>query len=142
MEQITQNLSMSRSSKQHDDLHEALLHTQDILERASIPFMLLDETARCMLDEDPRLTMDEISIGVKTRYLTESCKSILKMWEPKAEFTKVYITFEHRGVPVVIWLIENDYQFFQNPDVRFYCATEFYIPNPFKEYWKNKDLIK
>lgn len=127
----------------HEKIHEALMYSQEVLERSSIPFMLLDETAhQIMKTEMPTFRLSEISIGIMKRHWTESGKSIFNMIVPQAEETNMNISYTVGDVPVIMWIIEREFSFFQYPDVRFYFNSEFKIPNPWREYWKSRDLIK
>jgi len=125
-----------------DKLHDALLHVQDALERSMIPFLVLGDTAKQIIDSElPVFDLDFIHIGVLRRHLTYSCLSILKdlLYDPQT--TDDRIDYIHNGVPVRIDVIGNYYSFFENPDSRFYTLSEFKIPNPFSEYWKKKDDV-
>lgn len=126
----------------HDQLHEALLYTQDMLERCMIPFVALDDLAHSFMYNEPSFKMEELSFGVMRRHWTESGRAMFRTLVKGADLTNVNVSFYYKSVPVVIWIIERDYAFFKNPDSKYYCATEFCIPNPFRDYWKSRDLIK
>lgn len=137
------NSTLNQSTKYtHDELHEALLKAEDILDRALCPFILIDETAKQLLTESPTLDLPEISIAVMKKHWTPEVKSIVMMYQKDIELNKVNAMFKVGVVPVVIWVIERDYSFFQNPDTRWYYQTQFRIPNPFRQYWKDRDLIR
>src|SRR3990167_10191583 len=121
----------------HDQLHEALFFAQDVLERSSIPFIVLGDTAKCIIDNElPNLTGDKIELGVTKRHLTHSCILTLESLT-KCDLLKDSIKFTHYDVPIEVKVINGDYPYFANPDVRYYHITEFKIPNPFSEYWEN-----
>ncbi len=125
----------------HDQLHDALFFAQDILERSSIPFMVLGETAKCIIDNElPNLTGDKVEVGVTKRHLTRSCLETLKSLVKCTVDND--IKFDYHGVPVEVKVIEGNYSYFTNPDVRYYHVTEFKTPNPFPEYWENRDNIQ
>ena len=125
----------------HERLQVALLDVQDRLDRASIPFVVVDYTAEQIRQELPHLTLDKISIGVERKHLTHTCFSILKGLIPKLETKGNTLYYEVNNVPIVIRIIERHYKVLERPDVRFYYLGEFRIPNPFDKYWKIKDFL-
>lgn len=126
----------------HQDVHDALMYVEDILERAQIPFFLLDEIAKKIWeDELPTLNIREIDIGILEKHLTDSCYKILKMIEPTIEKHHKTYSFNYKDVPVILWIINSDYDVFRNPDFKWYTTTQFRLPNPFKIYWNKRDVI-
>ncbi len=134
----------------HESVKEALFHIQDIMERSHLQFVLLDEVADQIANrEDPILNVCEISLGIRITDFTEYGSSTFKALAPAAnwkEFLHGYplttINYEYGSVPIVVWLIRNDLDLFRNPDTRFYYQSEFKVPNPFRDYWKNRNLIR
>lgn len=132
----------------HDQLHDTLLFTQDMLERSQIPFVVLGELAMSMKEyEMPVLEANNVQLGVMVRYFNKDGRSTLDSLLTEAHVKDLYIddsivTFTHNDVPVRIDIIKNHYLFFEYPDTRFYRLTEFRLPNPFDEYWKWKDQVK
>jgi hypothetical protein len=134
----------TNESFSHEDLHDALMYTQDVLERSQIPFVLLDTTGHTMLKNDSRLEGDRISIGIMRRHWTISGSSMLRSIVPGiiVDEDQKSALFEYKGVPVDVKIIDADLPFFKNPNKIFYYLSEFYLPNPFDEYWKMKDKIE
>lgn len=134
----------------HESIREALFNVQDILERSQIQFMLLDELAKQIAEgEDPDLSSSEISLGVMRQDFTESGSSTLRSLVPDAGWRDFRhdeelsnISYTYGSVPVVIWIIHNKMSVFDNPETKYYYQTEFRIPNPFKEYWRKRDLVR
>lgn len=124
-----------------EQAHTALLFIEDVFDRALMPFILLDELAQQIL-ENKVLDVCEISVGVREMNLTEYGRGVLMAYMPRSEWTKTTIYYEHEGVPIIIWRIHNDLEVFKHPDQVHYSIFDLYVPNPFKEYWKNRDLIK
>ena len=141
MDQMT-SMNSNQLIKTHEDILEALLFTQETLDRCMVPFVVLDDTARAIMINEPMLALPEISIGIKKNDWTKSGGEMVKMFIPSLEDNKINMMFTHRGIPVIMWFIENEYQFLKNPDVCFYQISQFHVPNPFKDYWKARDLIK
>ena len=139
MTQTTSNPSIKYS---HDKIQEALLQVDDYFERALIPYMLFDDIALQVYEDTPKFEVDEISCGVLRKNWTQSGSSIFRMYVPKLEYLKTSVNFTANGVPVIVWIIDNSYQFLENPDSRPYYTADFKLPNPFKDYWKARDLIK
>ena len=127
----------------HEQISDALLYAEDMLERSQIPFMLLGETAECLfLYEMPMFEGNIVHLGVFKRHLTDSTLSTLKDITKSSYIDDNIIKFEYKGVPIQIDIIHNTYPFFKNLDSKFYALTTFKIPNPFEDYWKWKDQIK
>lgn len=125
----------------HLSVRDALLYVEDLMERAVMPFVVLDETAKALYENQP-LEVREIDIGVLKKDLTEYGSATLKMLQPELEFHKKTASFEHGSVPVVVWIIESDMDCFKRPDTIFYEVTSFNIPNPFLEYWNKRNYIR
>lgn len=144
-EYLTENPKFS-----HEQVRDALFHVQDALERSQIQFVLLDEIAKQIAElEDPQLSASEISIGVRQQDFTESGSSTLRSIIPQAGWEAILhgeevanLSYNVGSVPVVIWIIHNDMGVVNNPDTRFFYQTEFRIPNPFREYWRKRDLLR
>lgn len=134
----------------HEQIRDALFHVQDALDRAQIQFVLLDEVAKQMVDqEDPLLEASEVSIGIRSQDFSESGSSTLRSIIPNAGWESILhgeelanLSYSHGSVPVVLWIIHNDLDVFKHPDLKFYYQTEFRLPNPFATYWRQRDLIK
>lgn len=123
----------------HEQLRDALFFTQDMLERSSLPFMLLGSIAKQMIEfEDPLLYDTKISLGIKRRDVHPDGIKALKAFLPQATFSDNKIFFIHEnGVPVHINYL-GDEQYFETPDTRFYYYTEFKVPNPFIKYYEDR----
>ena len=120
----------------------ALHYLEDKFERAMIPFVLLKNTAKNAVQNMNFDQDDPVEVGVVRKDYTESGRSILKMLLPEAEFGEDDIKLEHEGAPVHIKIINRNYKVFSNPDTVFYGVTEFRVPNPFKDYWKMRHLVR
>lgn len=141
--EIPQDEYKEKESFTHEQLSDALLYAEDLLERSMIPFMLLGETAEALfLFEAPVFEGNLVHIGVLKRHLTDSTYSTLKSLAKEYYADDNIFKFEYKGVPIEIDIIHNQYPFFQNLDSKFYALTTFRIPNPFEEYYKWKDQIK
>jgi len=122
----------------------ALYFIEDILQRSSISFILLGDTAKTIVDSvdgfDSTVTGD-ITIGILKKDLTESGQSFLKMLIPGIEISD-NMELEHEGTKIKIKVINRNYKVFKAPDFKFYKVTEFNIPNPFRGYWKMRHLVR
>ena len=127
----------------HEEIHEALLYIQDVLERSQINFVLLDEIAKKIYEEElPQLDVREIDIGILRREWHDVGRSLFKMIVPEAEWHTNTISLKKGRVPIVMWIIDNHLDVFKNPDSRWYTVTEFKLPNPFNVYWNKRNMIK
>lgn len=121
-------------------LMRALYDVQDILERALCSFVLLGDTARALQKEE-RLSGDGIYIGVMKKHLTKEAMSTIKVYLKDGVITEKGIEYTWDDVPVHVVFITQEYPFFENLDFRFYMANEYKIPNPFDDYWKNREGV-
>ena len=126
-------------------LTDALFDVLTLMESSLCPFFLLDETARQCISEsqriEPHLELDEITVGVNNRHMGQSVKEMIRTIKPHAEWLGRTVTYEHGEVPIVIWIIEREFEVLQNPDKIFFFTEDFYVPNPFRKYWKQRDLV-
>lgn len=136
------NGTLNESSFPHQKIEEALFYLEDMFDRAGIPFILLEGLAKQVFDNAPYFSLNQIDVGVEDKYLQETGMRMLKIVRPDIYRDQNSISFEHNGVPIIIWIIRKKWKFFQRPDSRFYATTHFQLPNPFKSYWKSRFLIK
>lgn len=126
----------------HDSLHDALFYIHDNLERASIPYMVGGDLALTMFEHGmPFFQSDKVEVLVPKKNLTYDCYSMLNSLI-KLEKTDFGYKTQYKEVPIYINVIESPSRYFTNPDTRIYYVEEFKLPNPFMEYWENKDTIK
>jgi hypothetical protein len=126
----------------HQQILDALYYLEDMMDRTNIPFFLLEGAAKQVSDNVPYLSLNQIDAGIEEKNLQITGIGTLKMVFPKLEIDQNTVSFEYHGVPIVIWIVHKNWKFFQNPDTVFYSTCNFRIPNPFKNYWKSRFLIK
>lgn len=135
-------LPVTKPKFTHSQIHDALMFTQELMERSSFyDFVLLGDIAKAIVSTDlPKFDADKIECGITHNQYTESGKS---MFYTVCMGYKIYprehedrLELEYKGIPVIIRLLDNEYPFVKRPDSRFYTISEFKIPNPFKEYVK------
>lgn len=131
------------SKPTHGELHDALMYIQDMLERASIPFMVLGNIAKQLIFTDlPSFDADKVHVGVMKNHYTQSGRSMLLSMIQKYEEVDNKVLLEYRGTPIQIDIIQSEYEFFKNPDCKFYMMSEFRTPNPFIAYWNLREIVK
>lgn len=127
------------------ELIRALFDVEDTLQRCSCPFVLLDETARQVREErqklEPHLELNEISVGVRERHMAQSVREMLRTLKPYAEWMDSNVSYAFENIPIVIWRIKKDSEVFERPDKIWFYTTELYIPNPFRKYWQERDIL-
>jgi len=126
----------------HEQLIQALYYLEDVMDRAQLPFFLLEGAAKQVYDDVPYLSLNQIDAGIQEKYVQESGKGLLKIVLPNVYIDQNTISFEYNKIPIVIWIIHKNWKFFKQPDTRFYGIVNLQIPNPFKNYWKSRFLIK
>lgn len=138
MEQTMTATTKQSKSFTNEEMQQALFYIQDILERAMIPFMLFGIVAKKIeASPDADIKGEKVEIGILKRHLTGYGKSTLRafiVWDD----VDGKMVLDYKGVPIEITIVNDDYLFLRNPDTRWYKVTEFKIPNPFEDYWKNR----
>lgn len=133
-----------------EQLQEALYHLVDILDRCICPFILLQDTAKTIIEFD-RIGGDGIYVGVRVKDYSDSVKSMMRTLSSNIDirlgidgFTEtdqgLFWTF--KGIPINIKLIDRKYSCIETPDQIYYWGEDYRIPNPFSKYWKMRNLIK
>lgn len=123
-------------------IQAALLYTEDILDRAVVPFLLLGDVAKQMDEGYVGFEASELEIGIKRRDFSQGAREIIEMLIPGIILEGNRYSFEVEGVPVTIRIIERNYTFLQNPDTRHFYLGVFRLPNPFKAYWQVRALLQ
>lgn len=136
MEEKNQNLF------NHDQVHKALMYCFDVLDRTHEPFILLDDLAeRVSRGHEGLDGLGKITIAINKNSYTQYTKDTLDMLLPNAIRFDNKIMFDVEGVPVVIKVLQKKWKVLQNPEKRFYSVEEFWIPNPFPVYWRQRKFI-
>lgn len=129
--------------KQFDYLN-TLEELEFIFEGATIPYVLLGETARRVYNTEPLEGIDVLEIGVlkssMSDYVERTFKDRWGDWKNKT--VDVTLAYNGKKIPVNIKFIEKDYSVFKNLDQKFYFSGNQKIANPFNKYWKMRNLIK
>lgn len=129
-----------------DELHGALLRTEDTMGRSLANYVLLGDTAKAIVDDKTgyaKLYGDKVHLGMRRTAVTKFFMDTIRMLEGDTlDVEDNRLTFVFNGVPIVIDIIDNDMGYFERPDQRWYFVTNFPVPNSFGEYWKNKDRLR
>lgn len=125
-----------------EQITEALYYLEDLMDRAGLPFFLLEGAAKQVHDDLAYLSLNQIDAGIEEKNVRDSGKKMLKLVLPSIQIDQNTISFDYGGVPIVLWIVHKKWKFFQNPDTVFYGTVNFQVPNPFENYWKSRFLIK
>lgn len=131
-----------------DDLNKAIMDIYDMTERTQINFIILGDLAKTIHDKKDQVFTDHLEFAIpKNAVVPEIHRLFTGTWlfkETKYGYTYDYVPPTHWDVhiPVEVHVIKGDYSFFKNPDHGFYRVDDFYIPNPFEEYWKVRGLVR
>jgi hypothetical protein len=131
----------------HEKLRDTLFYMQDILERCQMPFIVLGRIGKLVAEsDDPELSATSVELGILKKHYTESGKStfwsLMDQYHIQAEDEDDIIALEYNGVPVYIRLIRGHYEFFDNPNTKFYFVENIDLPNPFSAYWDKRKEIE
>ena len=115
-----------------------------IFEGASIPFILLNETARRVKNVEDLKGIEVLEIGVLKKSMNEYVERTFRdRWgEWKDKNVEVTLAYSGQKMPVNIKFIKGKYSIFDNLDTVPYYGGMFKLPNPFEKYWKMRNLIK
>jgi hypothetical protein len=111
------------------------MKAQDILDRCSIPFIVLGSAAYQIMHDQP-LHVPKITVGVLEQHAVPSQTSLLKAVDPGIEVDMDGWSISEGSAKVVVKIITKKYKTLINPDVHWYFIEPFKIPNPFEEYWE------
>ena len=123
----------------HEQLLKALHNVEDLFESLMAPFVLMGETAQ-QVASDSELSGSSIVCGVRNLEVRESVLSTLKT--KGIEVQPNGFTYYVDTVPVHVKFIRNRYKFFEFPDKKMYQYGDYYLPNPFEEYWEMRWMIR
>lgn len=104
-----------------------------------MPFVLLDNLAKEVYENRP-LSVQKLTIGI-SRGEYDSAKPLRDIVFPDIHEKDGKVELDYKDFPIEISILE-DKTYIREPDTVFYAVTQFYVPNPFKEYWKNRKEVK
>ena len=136
-----------------DDLNAALRDLFDLFQKLSgTKCLLLGETAASV--KLGFLNVPKIQAGIRELDLTRERKGTIyshladylrrgtsktMVFEPELEHL---ISYDFKGIPIEIKIIERNYSFFKNLDPIMYNFDYYSLPNPLPSYLKAQYLIK
>jgi primase-polymerase (primpol)-like protein len=126
----------------HKQLLEALYSALDIMDRAMIPFFLIGDTAKQVVNKEEELSGDGIHIGIKQKDIHASGLSVLNMLKGLNEGEENSYILTHEGVPIYVQVFKSKNSVIDAPDRVFYGYESFNVPNPMDKYLKIKHLLK
>ena len=116
-----------------DQLESALIDADDLFARAAIPYFIIGNTAKQMVNRE-KLSGDGIDIGVRGNEVTGTGISTIKTLQPEVEITKDGFTYLWQDTPIRVHFVDSEDELFKRPDKVWHNAWEYNIPNPWKEY--------
>lgn len=128
------------------NVEEALYFIEDIMDRLQIPMFLHKDVARDVYEDKGRIDADEVHVMVRERSFTPFNLGMLRDWAKKSGFEvqehEVGYFIDHKEAPIYIHVVKKNWKYLKNPDIKFFRTTEYFVPNPFNEYWKMRGMIK
>lgn len=124
-----------------DDLNAALQHVQDMLDRITVPYVILGDAVEGIVKRGNLSGVKKIEVGIEQRYLVPEMISSLKtqMGDIKTDYGYGYM-FD--GIPVEIKVIKRKYKFFEHPDTVIFRMQDYRIPNPIDDYLKARWIVR
>lgn len=124
-----------------DSLNMALRHVQDLLEKITVPYMLLGDVVEGITKRDSLVGSKKIEVGIEEKYLIPEILSSLKTEIGNIE-TPYGFGYLFDKIPVEIKIIKRKYKFFKYPDLIMYRLQEYRIPNPVNDYLKARWIVR
>ena len=121
------------------EVRDALRWISDILDWSQIPFVVMGDLVKQMVNGEP-IDVDKIEIAIQKNSWNATTQSLFKTFVPEVQFDN--LNFVSNNVPVSLKIITRKYEFFKNPDVVFFWADEYKIPNPLGKYMKARYLVR
>lgn len=120
-----------------DLLESALIDLDDMMARAALPYFIIGQTAKQMVNRD-KLSGDGLDVGVRRNELVPTALSTINTLQPelKLDGTEDGFTYFWQGVPIRVQYIDPNEEMFKRADKVWHNAWEYSIPNPWKEYLK------
>lgn len=138
-------------------IDKALDFMEDVFMRSHMLFLLLGDTARDVYEGNiAGLDEGKLKFGVLRRHYTEYSASTVNSILDSEDGVTGYVrektssdgtmrdkklTFEYRDLPVEVYIIDKQYPFFNNPQLKIYNVYELWLPNPFDAYWEERENI-
>lgn len=142
-EKVEEKVEEKVIPKTIEEINDAFFFVEDTLERALMPWVTLNETARAIINHDPQLMAKGIEIGVRkndmTKYGEMALNMVLGSYKPEG-MPRLW-KFDYKGIPITIRVIYRNWPFLERYDKKIYYFEHIAIPNPFQDYWKQKDLV-
>jgi hypothetical protein len=132
------------------ELREAVWHVMEIMERCSLSFLLLGDTAKAIYKDDT-VYGDEITLGVRKAEFVATSFSTLKTLAANNDFhvgidnfkeTDFGYEWAFRGIPIRLHIIQKNYEFLKNPTPTWFWGETLFVPNPFDKYYTSRGLVK
>lgn len=122
------------------DLDSALLATYDLMWRCLLQyeFIVVGETGKCIRYNKP-LTGDKIEILLSRHRMTEMVTKTIEEWADTKIKDNEFV-FRVHEIPVHCKIIDNEYDFLKNADLKVYGAEQYKIPNPWEAYERQEPL--
>ena len=150
-------VSKSTTSFSHVLLDKALMKAEEIADRCLLKLLVLDETADAIYNKLD-LYGDCVTIGLREADNTSSFKTALQysLGETHPErlektvygyLAKALVQDKNTTtveIPIKIKIIKNRYAFLEpkSLDARLYGYVYYYLPNPFKDYWRVRNKVE
>ena len=126
-----------------DKINEALWAIDEIMERCTLPYVVLGEAAYCIKHELP-FKENKIVFGLLKQHAVPSQTSLLPTLAKDINVTSFeYLTDGYRifigEVAIIIRIIPKKYPTLLDPDTVTYNNWWYKLPNPFNEYWEHTE---
>lgn len=127
-----------------DELKKALYYADDMFERSSMKYFLIDETLK---EAQQETLTSPLTFGIRKTDLTKFAKNTLRALVPGVEFVEEkgevkFVRFEHEGVPISLKLFTSNNSLFKNLDRIFAFHEQFNVPNPANKYIQMRGVLK
>jgi len=125
-----------------EQLREALYRVHDTFERVLVPYFLTRYTAYDVVNGEHLQSRNKLTVGVQSKYLTKEVMSTLKNLMKGAIFESNKILWVYKDIPIEVQIFKRSNKVLNHLNTVHYYIETFNVPNPFKNYWKARGVLR
>ncbi len=131
----------------YEDVEKCLNDVYTMQESCLVDFIFLGDMAKSLKENRRPTIVPEIDLVMSRNQLTKEVKSLFETWkftqEPYGYSYEYSVPIKwHIKIPVKIYVYNQKFKLFDNPDVVWSGWDKACVPNPFPNYWKARHFIK
>ena len=130
---------MSGVALSEEEYDKALTDVVDIFAHAEV--ILLGTVAKAVHDRQP-VTGDTLEVAVDKLYMTDMMAPLVEALREFEYFNEEGCQYKVGPITLNIKFIDaSKHLFLARPDKETYAYDEYFIPNPFNDYWEHRNEV-